>query len=294
MKKTSNRIRRTRGELAFDIFNHILLALIALLTLFPFWDTFVVSISTLKGYLSSSFHFYADPVSLEAYQKIMEIDGFWLSYLNSIFITVAGTLLSLILTTMGAYVLSRPQLKGRRFIMMLIVFTMLFQGGLIPSYIVVRNLSLMNTLWAMILPVAISTYNLIVMRNFFESLPISLEESAMIDGCTEVGVLFRIVLPTSLPIITTISLFYAVAYWNDYMQAILYVTKYNKWPLQLFLRSMLFETDATYMSGGNDLYLLGQPVKMAAVMIAVIPIMCTYPFFQKHFVKGVLLGAVKE
>ena len=152
---------------------------------------------------------------------------------------------------------------------------------------------MMNTLWSMIIPTAISTYNLIVLRNFFNALPQSVEESAMMDGCTEVGVLFRIVIPISKPAITTVALYYAVDHWNDFFSAVMYINEQKKWPLQLFLRSMLFENDMAYASGGESLYLLGQPMKMAAVMMAIIPIMCVYPFFQKHFAKGVMLGAVK-
>ena len=151
----------------------------------------------------------------------------------------------------------------------------------------------MNSLWAMILPSAINTYNLIILRNFFHSLPRELEESAFLDGCTDVGVLFKIMLPISKPALATISLFYAVANWNEFFAAVMYINEKKKWPLQLFLRSMLFESDAAYSSGGENLFLLGQPMKMAAVMMAIIPIMCMYPFFQKYFTKGALLGAVK-
>ena len=177
--------------------------------------------------------------------------------------------------------------------MFLAVFTMMFTGGIIPTYIVVKDLHLMNSLWAMILPSAVNTYNLIILRNFFLELPMELEEAALLDGCTEIGVLFRIMLPISKPALTTVTLFYAVDHWNDFFSAIMYINKKEAWPLQLFLRSMLFQNDAAYSSGGESLFLLGQPMKMAAVMLAIIPIMCAYPFFQKYFTAGMTAGAVK-
>ena len=151
----------------------------------------------------------------------------------------------------------------------------------------------MNSLWSMILPSAVNTYNLIVLRNFFADLPAELEEAALLDGCTDVGVLFRIMLPISKPAVTTVTLFYAVDHWNDFFSAIMYINSRVKWPLQLFFRSMLFENDAAYSGSGESLFLLGQPMKMAAVMMAIIPIMCAYPFFQRYFSKGITSGAVK-
>lgn len=293
MVRSVNRIKRSVGSRVFDVCNTIFFILLGIVTLYPFWDALVVSVSPMPVYLSTKIHLWTPEISLNAYEAIFALPTLWTSYLNSIFIVCVGTVINLILTTMTAYVLSKRDLRGTRTIMKLIVFTMMFDGGLIPNYIIIRQLNLMNTLWALIFPVAISTYNLIVLRNFFSSVPQSLEESAMIDGCTEIGVLTRIVIPTSKPAIMTIALFYAVMHWNSYFSAVLYINDKVKWPLQLFLRSMLFENDMAYQSGGENLYLMGQPAKMAAVMLAVIPIMCIYPFFQKHFAKGIMLGAVK-
>lgn len=249
--------------------------------------------SSLKSYLSTSIHLWPSEWSFEGYAYMLGNESLWTSYANSIFITVAGTLINMLITIMAAYVLSKQELKGHRILMFLAVFTMMFTGGIIPTYIVIKDLGLMNSLWSMILPSAINTYNLIILRNFFADLPTELEEAALLDGCTEVGVLFRIMLPISKPAVTTIALFYAVDHWNDFFSAIMYINSREKWPLQLFLRSMLFESDAAYSSGGESLFLLGQPMKMAAVMLAIIPIMCAYPFFQKYFTKGILTGAVK-
>lgn len=288
-----NKIRRSLGSRVFDVCNVLFLTALALTTIYPFWDSLVVSVSSLKSYLSTSIHLWPGEWSFDGYRYMFANRELWSSYVNSIFITVVGTLVNMIITIMTAYVLSKKELRGQRVLMFACVFTMMFSGGIIPTYIVIKDVHLMNKLWAMIIPQAINTYNLVIMRNFFTGMPKELEESAMLDGCTEVGVLFRIVLPVSKPAVTTVALFYAVDHWNDFFSAIMYINDRPKWPLQLFLRSMLFESDAAYASGGESLFLLGQPMKMAAVMLAIIPIMCAYPFFQKHFTKGVMMGAVK-
>lgn len=288
-----NKIRQSLGSRIFDIVNVTVLVLLGLSTLYPFWDTLVVSFSSLRGYLSTSIHLWPSEWSFEGYVYMLTNRELWTSYANSIFITVVGTFLNMIVTIMTAYVLSKKDLKGHRVLTFLAVFTMMFSGGIIPTYMIVKDVGLMNSLWAMILPTAINTSSMIILRNFFMDMPRALEEAALLDGCTEVGVLFRVVIPNSKASIMTVALLYAVDHWNDFFNAILYIVDRPKWPLQLFLRTMLFETESAYASGGQSLFLLGQPMKMAAVMMSVIPIMCMYPFFQKYFAKGVMVGAVK-
>ncbi len=288
-----NRIRQSLGSRIFDVVNVTVLVLLGLSTLYPFWDTLVVSFSSLRGYLSTSIHLWPSEWSFEGYIYMLTNRELWTSYANSIFITVVGTFLNMIVTIMTAYVLSKKDLKGHRVLTFLAVFTMMFSGGIIPTYMIVKDVGLMNSLWAMILPTAINTSSMIILRNFFMDMPRALEEAALLDGCTEVGVLFRVVIPNSKASIMTVALLYAVDHWNDFFNAILYIVDRPKWPLQLFLRTMLFETESAYASGGQSLFLLGQPMKMAAVMMSVIPIMCMYPFFQKYFAKGVMVGAVK-
>ncbi|MGN7384429.1 carbohydrate ABC transporter permease [Paenibacillus sp. SAFN-117] len=282
------------GSKIFDTVNYMFLTFLAFLTLYPFWDSLIVSITPLQESLSSNLHLYPKSVTLEAYQYLLQLKQLWVSYGNSIFITVFGTIISMFATTMAAYALSKRQLPGGRPIMFSIVFTMMFSGGIIPTYLVVKQLGMMNTVWSMMIPTAIQTYNLIIMRNFFTSIPDSLEESARIDGCSDLGILLRIVIPLSMPAIATISLFYAVARWNEFFTAVMYVTDKGVWPLQLFLRSMLIDNEASFQSGGDSPFLLGQSIKMATIMISTIPVMIIYPFFQKYFVQGVTLGAVKE
>lgn len=277
----------------FDFFNYMLFIFLALITVYPIWDCFIVSIIPVGEYLKGSIHLWPKQIDLSAYKYIFGMKELWRSYGVTIYVTIVGTLVNITLTTMTAYVLSKRGLKGQRVIMFLIIFTMMFSGGLIPSYILIKNLKLMNTLWALILPGAIATYNLIIMKTFFEGLPASLEESAKIDGCNDMGILIKIIVPISLPAIATISLFYAVSQWNQFFAAVMYITDKTKYPLQLFLRAMLFENEAAMQGGGDSPFLLGMPIKMATVLVAVIPIICVYPFFQKYFVKGVLIGAVK-
>ncbi|ALS29180.1 ABC transporter permease [Paenibacillus sp. 32O-W] len=287
---------RPRGaaSLVFDTANYIFLALLGFLTLYPFWDTLIVSIIPMGEYLKSSVHLWPETVTFEAYAYLLSMGELWKSYSVTMTITAVGTLINMILTILAAYALSKTELKGHRVIMFLILFTMLFSGGIIPTYIIIKNLGLMNSLWALMIPNALNTYNLIVMRSFFGSIPAGLEDSAKIDGCNELGVLFRIVIPLSMPGIATIALFYAVAHWNEFFHAVFYITDKNLWPLQLFLRGMLFENESAYSGGGDSPFLLGPAIKMATVMIATIPVMLVYPFFQKYFAKGALLGAVKE
>ncbi len=291
--KRKNRIRRSAGSVIFDTLNLLILCLLAFSTIYPFWDTLVVSFSSLKSYLSSSVHLWPKEWSVEGYSYMLSNPLLWTSYGNTLFITIVGTCINMLITIMTSYVLSKTYLRGHRVITFLCVFTMMFSGGIIPTYMVIKDIGLLNSVWAMIIPTAISTYNMIILRNFFSAMPRELEESATLDGCTEIGVLFRIVLPVSLPAITTVTLFYAVDHWNDFFSAIMYINRQKSWPLQLFLRSMLYENEAAYQSGGESLFLLGQPMKMAAVMMAIIPIMCAYPFFQKYFTKGVMTGAIK-
>ncbi len=288
-----SRLLRTRGDTVFEILNYTFLTLIGLVTLYPFWEVLVISLSSYQSYLSRTFHLFTDTIDLTAYRAILRMPGLWQAYRVTIFVTAFGTVLSVTLTTLTGYVLSKDYIRGRRVIMFLIVFTMLFSGGLIPLYIVVRQTGLMNTVWALMVPQAILTFNLIIMRNFFFTIPESLEESARMDGAGDVTILFRIVLPLSMPVISTIALFYAVGLWNDFFNAVLYISDRGKWPLQLFLRAMLFDSEAAQHGGRDDPYFLGQPIKMAAVMAAVIPIMLVYPFFQRYFVKGIMIGAVK-
>ncbi|KIL41963.1 ABC transporter permease [Gordoniibacillus kamchatkensis] len=282
------------GSKLFDVLNYLFLALTALVTLYPFWDSLIVSITPMKEGISAGLHLFPKTVTFEAYQYLLQLEQLWSSYKISVLVTVIGTAISMFATILAAYALSKKELPGSRVIMFTIVFTMMFGGGIIPNFLVVKQLGMLNTVWAMMIPAAIQTYNLILMRSFFLSIPESLEESAKIDGCHDFGILLKIVIPLSMPAIATIALFYAVSRWNEFFMAVMYVTDKQLWPLQLFLRSMLMENEAAFQSGGDSPFLLGQSIKMATIMVSAIPVMIIYPFFQRYFVQGVTLGAIKE
>lgn len=289
-------IRQTRGEIVFDICNYGLVSLFALACIFPFFYVAVFSITPYNDYLANPLRFIPEHPSLQAYTQMLGMRLLQTGYLNTIVITAGGTALNLLLLCISAYPLSKKRLKGRGAVMGMIIFTMFFSGGMIPNYTLIRSLKLVNTYWALILPGAISAYNLILMRNFIAAIPESLEESAIIDGAHEITVLFRIILPLSLPAIFTFLLFHAVWHWNSYFDSILYITRRHLWPLMLVLRELVIEGGGMAQEGvAFDPDKLAQPftLQMAAIVITVAPILLVYPFIQKYFMKGMLMGSVK-
>jgi putative aldouronate transport system permease protein len=282
-------LHRTFGEKLFDAFNYAFLALVALLTFIPFVYVIVTS-------FGSDNQVWPTHYSLGAYQYIFGTRTFLRSLGVSVYITLLGTFLSLAATSLIAYSLSFKQLPGRRKFMMLILFTMLFQGGLIPTYFVVKDLNMIDSLWALMIPGLISAFNLIIMRDFFSSVPFELIESAKMDGAHEITVLLRIVLPLSLPSLAAFGLFYAVGIWNQYFSAIMYINSPEKWPVQVLLRQIVVLASGGLgdnSSSGETVAFYGQSVKMAVIVVSTIPILIVYPFLQKHFAKGVLMGSVK-
>lgn len=285
------------GERLFDVFNYVFLAVFALVTVLPFVYIIAGSFATEIELIQRKFFLFPRDPSLAAYQYIFSSDTLFRSIVNSVIITVFGTLTNLAFTLSMAYSLSRKDLMGRNFVMNLVIFSMLFSGGMIPGYLVVKELGLLNSYAAVILPGAISAFNLIVIKNFFQNLPPGLEEAARIDGCSDIGVLWRIVLPLSKPIIATFGLFYAVGHWNNFFSAMLYLNDSKKWPLQVMLREivMLSQIAVGDMSAFDPEFVEppDQAVKMAVIVVGTVPILLVYPFLQKHFAKGVLLGSIK-
>ncbi|RCX22575.1 carbohydrate ABC transporter membrane protein 2 (CUT1 family) [Fontibacillus phaseoli] len=282
------------GDRIFTIVNNTLLALIALACLLPFVNIIASSFASTQEIVEKRFILFPTTFSLDAYKYIFSTPTIFRGLGVSIGTTVIGTILSMILTAAMAYGLSRRYLYGRNTINFIVVFSMLFSGGMIPTFLVVKSAHLIDSYWSMIIPTAINAFNLIIMRNFFQSLPDSLEESAKIDGCTDLGVFLKIMLPLSLPSIATISLFYGVAYWNTYMSAILYINDYLKWPIQVLLRQIVIVSSG--MQGDNsvvDIMPPAQAIKMAVIVVATLPMLIAYPFVQRHFVKGAMLGSVK-
>lgn len=286
--------KESTGSRIFTIVNTILLSIIALACLLPFVNVIASSFASTQEVVAKKFILFPTTFSLDAYRYILSTPTIFKGLSVSIGVTIVGTVVSMIITSLMAYGLSRKYLAGRNVINFIVVFSMLFSGGMIPTFLVVKSLGLIDSYWSLILPVSVNAFNMIIMRNFFQALPDSLEESAKIDGSTDFGVFFKIMLPLALPSIATISLFYGVTYWNTYMNAILYVNDSAKWPIQVLLRQIVIVSSGMQAEGTSvDVIPPAQTVKMAVIVVATIPMLIAYPFVQKHFTKGALLGAVK-
>lgn len=294
-----NKIRTRRGDRIFAVINYTILVLVAFVTLFPFLDVVFTSITPTEEIVLNAKKIIAAPQhpTFSHYRYIFSGNR---QMINSMIITVirtsVGTLLSLVITALTAYPLSKRYLPGVNGIMKVFFFTMIFYGGMIPTFLVVKSYRMVDTIWALIVPEMLSVYNMIIMRTFFRSIPDELEEAARIDGCSDVKTLVKIVLPLSMPVLASIGLFYAVWHWNAFFDAVLYITDRNLWPLQTLLREILLSTSISELQQGNllaDSMPPSSAVIAASIMISTVPIVCVYPFLQKHFVKGVMVGSVK-
>ena len=290
---------KTKKKLTlFDVCLYLFFGVLALITLYPFYNVLIVSFSNTVTSAKYTPYLFPHAFDLTGYKAVIKDVYFFKSLGTTLLVTVVGTALNMLSTVVAAYVLSRKRLIGRKFFLKAILFTMLFSGGLIPTYLVICDLNLDNTIWSMILPTMISTYYLIIMKNYFASMPSSLEEAARIDGATEFVILTRIFLPISKPFMATFTLFYAVERWNSWWEAFLYINDKDIKPLQIYLRDILvsFNTQlgsqAQSMLSGDKVFV--QSVQMAAIVITMLPILCLYPFLQKYFVKGIMIGSIKE
>ncbi|CAM3345504.1 MULTISPECIES: carbohydrate ABC transporter permease [Paenibacillus] len=281
----------------FTIFNYTFLILLVIVTLYPLLYVLFASLSDSAQLLANKGLLWK-PVgfSLEAYKSVLANPGIATGFRNTLFILVFGVIVNLFMTALGAYVLSRKNVMWNKVFMFFIVFTMFFGGGLIPLYLVVKGVGLLDTLWSTILPFAISTFNLIIMRTSFMGIPDSLEESAKIDGANHFTILFRIIIPLSMPVIAVMILYYAVDKWNGWFYASVFIKSRELFPLQLVLREILIANSTESMSAGasaGDRFQIGETIKYATIMVATIPILCIYPFLQRFFVKGVMVGSLK-
>lgn len=282
----------SRSDKMFNILVNTLLILVAAVSIFPLLYVVSVSLTPYSEVVKNGgFIIIPHRISLEAYSQILSDPALGRSMLVSLFVTIVGTAINLVLTMMAAYSLSRKNLRGRTFFLMLIVITMLFNGGLIPTYLVVQSLGLLDTVWALIVPGAISTFNMLIMKTFFEGIPEELFESARMDGAKEFRVLWQIVVPLSIPSIMTVGLFYMVGHWNAFFSAVLYITDVKLHPLQVIIRNMLLLSQSNVVM--TDVTVPTAAMQMAAVISGSLPIIAVYPFIQKHFTKGMLLGAIK-
>ncbi len=295
--KKKNRITQSYSEKVFSAVIVLIVLLICFTMLYPFYYIIIVSFSNGRAVSNQLVKFWVVNPTLDAYKKIFDEAMLWNSYKNTLLYTISGTAVNLIMTILCAYPLAQQNLPFRKTFMKYIVITMFFSGGMIPSYLVVKNLNMMNTIWAIIIPGAISTYNMIIMRTFFMGIPRELHESAYLDGAGELQTLVRIVLPLSIPIIATEVLFYAVGHWNSYLSALMYLDNRSKYPLQIYLRNVVIDGDMATMTDslgmGLDFKANEITIKYAVIVTSSLPIMCVYPFLQKYFVKGVMIGSLK-
>ncbi|SFS65329.1 carbohydrate ABC transporter permease [Paenibacillus sp. BC26] len=284
-------VKSTNDRIADTVVFVILLAC-GLAAIFPLLYVLSVSLTPFSEVLrNGGFILVPRSITFDAYRKLIMESNIPRAFGVTVLITVIGTILNMIITALMAYPLSRKQLPGRNFFLMMVVFTLLFSGGIIPTYLVVKSIGLLDSIWAMILPNLVWSFNVLIMKSFYESLPEELFESARMDGAKEFRILLQIVVPLSVPVTLTIGLFYMVGHWNEFFQAIMYVTDRNLFPLQVVVREILIQTQQPLENADN--MTPSETLQMASVILASLPIIMVYPFMQKHFTKGMLLGSVK-
>lgn len=290
-------MKRTNGEKIFNVFNIILLRAFACTTVYPFLYTLSITLRSAAEASRAGFHLYPRDISFTAYKMVFKNSSLLMAYYNTIFRMVVGTLLGLLVTCLYGYALARPETPDKKFYTVLLMFTMLFSGGKIPAYLVLKQYHLLNNRWVYILPILIVPYNVIVSRSFFMSIPNSLNESAKIDGAREFGIFFKIIVPLSKPIIMTLALFMAVAHWNSWYDSLMYITDNSKIVVQVLLQRIIQESDVSLITQGlvnpDATEFTSEKVKAATVIVTILPILLFYPFIQKYFTKGIMLGAVK-
>lgn len=296
--KAENKISLSRADRLFDIFNYVILSIVLLIVAYPLYFIVIASVSDPIAVYAGEVVLWPSRFTWEGYERILEYEAFFTGYRNTFIYTLIGTTVNVLITIPGAYALSRKDLVGRNVMMMMVTFTMIFNGGLIPTYLLVLQLNLYNTMWALILPVAVSAWNLIVARTFFQqTIPDELLEAATLDGCSNFQFFTRVVLPLSKSIIAVMVLFYAVNHWNSYFNALIYLKSPEKYPLQLVLRNILFENslgdmveDASTLAAQQR---MGDLIKYGVIMASSLPLLILYPFLQRYFIQGVMIGAVK-
>ncbi len=287
--------RRSVGDLVGEVIIYLILTFLAVIMVIPFIYVIAASFAKESEIQTRPIFLWPNEPTLAAYEEVFDMSNMGptviRSLIVSVLVTVIGTLINLFFTTTMAYGLSRSDLKGKKFLLNMVLFTMVVNGGMIPTFLLVKSLGMYDTYSALILPGAISAYNMLIVRNFFIELPRELEEAASIDGCSDIGIFVKIALPLSMPCLATFGLFYAVGHWNNYFGALLYLDDQKKYPFQLVLRNIVMQSQDT--SANADQELPSDTLKMASIVIGTVPILCVYPFLQKHFAAGVMVGAVK-
>lgn len=289
------KIKMTLDEKLFSLINALFMLLVLFVTLYPFWYVVMASFSDNAAVLTNQgLLLWPKGFNLDSYARVLKNNMIYIGYGNTIFILVIGTLLNLVMTALGAFVLSRKKLALKKLLMIIIVITMYFDGGIIPTYLLVKNMGLIDSRWALILPGLVSTYNMVILRTAFEAVPESLEESARIDGASAYTILLKVMLPLAKPTLAVLVLYYGVGYWNSWFGAMIYLKSRTLFPLQLVLREILISgTNADMAAGSEDAAQIAETLKYAVIVVSTLPILCIYPFLQKFFEKGVMVGAVK-
>ncbi|MBA2940467.1 carbohydrate ABC transporter permease [Paenibacillus sp. CGMCC 1.16610] len=288
--------KKTIGDRSLDFFIYLVLIICGLATLLPLANILSKAISDESAVVSGKVGIIPIGFQLDTMKYVVSSSQFLHSIGISLLITIVGTFLAILITALTAYPLSKRHLPGISFIMLLFIFTMMFNGGIIPNYLLMKQLHLINNLWSIMLPALISVFNMLVIKSYYESLPEALEESAKMDGARNFTILFRIIIPLSVPVIATIALFYAVYFWNDYFHPMLYINDAGLKPLQLYLRDIVMDADsssAMNKSVDDMMNVSPEGIRAATVIASIIPMLLVYPYLQKHFVKGVLIGSVK-
>jgi putative aldouronate transport system permease protein len=286
-------VKDTTGYKIFRVTNTVVLTIVSILTLYPFLNLAARAFSSEAAIRAGDVFVWPVGFNTTTLESVVSQNLFWLNYRNTVVYTVVATIIAMALTTTFAYALSKRHLKGRNILIGIAVFTMFFNGGLIPNYILIQELGFKNTIWAIVIPNAISVFNLLVMKSFFENFPVELEEAAAIDGLTTYGVFFRIVVPLSKAVLATMVLFYAVFFWNSWFPAFLYMDNPRLYPVTVFLRNIIAGATGTGEGLSDIAIQIGANVKAVTMLLTVLPIVCLYPFIQKYFVSGVMLGSVK-
>ncbi len=288
-----------KGDMSINIVITAVLTLLALVAMFPFYNVIILSLASVEGMARHPVYLLPYSLELTTYKNLFAEVNFYRAFGVSVFVTIAGVALNMFLSVLGAYALSKKAMPGRNFILSAVLFTMFFSGGLIPYYLVIQSLNLVNNILVMVIPTGITTMYLIIMKNYFNTLPDSIEESAKVDGANDLYILWKIVLPISKPFIATFALFYAVDRWNEWYNSLIFISDSAKVPLQIYLRELLINMNVQLSSSAAAVVEskagVGiQATQMASIVISAIPIMCVYPFLQKHFVRGIMVGSIKE
>ncbi|NQX70737.1 carbohydrate ABC transporter permease [Paenibacillus alba] len=292
------KLAKNRTDMTFDVINYSLIVILLLLVMYPLYFVVTASVTNPDVVYSGKLLFLPQQLTWDGYKKLFSDATIWIGFKNSLWYTVTGTMLNVVLTVMAGYALSRSDLVGRNAFMFLLVFTMFFGGGLIPTYLLVKDLGILNTTWAMILPNAVSVFNVIIVRTFFQSnVPAEVLESAMIDGCSNVKFFVKIAIPLAMPIVAVMVLFYAVGHWNSYFQALIYLKSNGMQPLQIILRNILIMNEGSdlqnLLDGSQEQQKKLELMKYAIIIVSSLPMLILYPFLQRYFVKGALVGSLK-